>query len=357
MSCVNGIIPMTIRLGCAIRFFAGGDANDIHLALGISYSKVFYSVNYITDAVNLTECLDIVFPKDHAVQEEIAAGFKAKSDANFDGCAGCIDGLLVWMHKPTKKECEATGVGQIKYLCGRKSKYGLNLQAICDHKRRFLDVSILFGGSTSDLLAFEASPIRETLAEEGFLAPGLCMFGDNAYVNQFFMATPYPNVRMSTNHEKDAYNFYHSQLRINIECAFGMLVARWGFLKKKTPEQYTVKKTVAVVSCLCKLHNFLINQGCKGPPACTGQDELNFAVSDSVQADEVARGQDIGPRIDLIGGGEHFDDDPERVVRRRLAKIVEKYGEELPRECMFIHVVTENLRRPERNLSRNRQVP
>ncbi|GFH55306.1 predicted protein [Chaetoceros tenuissimus] len=36
-----------------------------------------------------------------------------------------------------------------KWFCSRKNKYGLNLQAICDSRKRFLDLSILFGGSSS----------------------------------------------------------------------------------------------------------------------------------------------------------------------------------------------------------------
>ena len=43
-------------------------------------------------------------------------------------------------------------------------------------------------------MAFEASPLRAMLEKDGFLAPGLCLFGDNAYVNRYYMVTPYPNV-------------------------------------------------------------------------------------------------------------------------------------------------------------------
>lgn len=46
-----------------------------------------------------------------------------------------------------------------------------------------------------------------------------------AYINTHYnMATPYIN----QNHSgvRDNYNFYHSQLRIKIECAFGMLADR-----------------------------------------------------------------------------------------------------------------------------------
>jgi hypothetical protein len=39
------------------------------------------------------------------------------------------------------------------------------------------------------------------------------LFGDNAYLNSSFMATPYPNVSIDpAKKTKDDYNFYHSQL-------------------------------------------------------------------------------------------------------------------------------------------------
>jgi hypothetical protein len=41
------------------------------------------------------------------------------------------------------------------------------------------------------------------------------------------MVTPYKNVRAGP---KDDFNFFHSQLQINIERAFGMLVKRWAVL-------------------------------------------------------------------------------------------------------------------------------
>ena len=106
-----------------------------------------------------------------------------------------------------------------------KSKFGLNLQAICDTKRRFQDLSIILGVSNLDMFAFEASPIRIMMDRPGFLAEGLCLFGDNAYVNRTSMASPVPG---TVDEISDSYNF-HPQLRINIECAFDILVNRWSF--------------------------------------------------------------------------------------------------------------------------------
>ena len=41
------------------------------------------------------------------------------------------------------------------------------------------------------------------------------LFGDNAYLNTSYMATPFPNVSGNPQMKsKDNYNFYHSQLPI-----------------------------------------------------------------------------------------------------------------------------------------------
>ncbi|KAL7532194.1 hypothetical protein ACHAXR_006360, partial [Thalassiosira sp. AJA248-18] len=279
----NGKITLTVRLACCIRFFAGGDAYDIACMFGVSHTSVFLSIDYVIESINDCDALKIEFPSDHNIQREIANGFLKKStDARFACCVGCIDGIIIWTHKPSKEDCDEVGVSESKFFCGRKHKFGLNMQAVCNHKKQFLDVSILYGASSSDHLSFEVSELRQKkLGRPGFLAEGLCLFGDNAYVNSKFMATPYPNV--GSNREKDAYNFYHSQLRITVEGTFGLLINRWGFLRKKAPQQYTVKKTMSAVSAMCRLHNFLIDAGDeKCPSSFTEEDEWSLAVNGAV---------------------------------------------------------------------------
>ena len=83
---------------------------------------------------------------------------------------------------------------------------------MCDVRGRFLDISITYGGSSSDCLAFEASDLHKNL-EDGLLADGLVIFGDNAYLNTKYMATPYPNIAgRDKEMSKDNYNFYHLQV-------------------------------------------------------------------------------------------------------------------------------------------------
>ena len=49
-------------------------------------------------------------------------------------------------------------------------------------------------------------------------------------------------------------------MRIKIECAFGMLVARWGVLRRPLPSRMGMRKIVRLVVCLCRLHNYCINR-------------------------------------------------------------------------------------------------
>ena len=99
----------------------------------------------------------------------------------------------------------------IRFLCGREKKFGLNLQAVCDHMRRFIALDVGFPGSTSDFLSFLNSYICRKLNEEGTLVSGMCFYGDAAYANNLTIAVPYKGAQWGP---KGAYNFYHSQLSI-----------------------------------------------------------------------------------------------------------------------------------------------
>jgi hypothetical protein len=214
----NGAISTSVRLGIAIRYFAGGSPYDIMAKFGVSHTSVFESVWMVVEAVNNLPAMNIEYPSDVEEQKKIARGFCSASKVKFDCCAGAIDGILIWMHKPSMKEAEAAGVGQKKFLCGRKNKFGLNCQAVCDVRGRILDMSMTYGGSSSNCLVFESSDLHRRL-EEGLLADGLCIFGDNAYLNTQYMATPYPNIAgKDQDRSRDNYNFYHSQ--VSCKCYF-----------------------------------------------------------------------------------------------------------------------------------------
>ena len=104
----------------ALRYFAGGDPLDIAWVHRVNDSEPLRSVWCVVDAIHITKSFNIVFPRRHAEQLLVASGFKKKSIVKFDNCAGAIDGMLIWIHKPTKSDMKRQGFGEMKCYCGRK---------------------------------------------------------------------------------------------------------------------------------------------------------------------------------------------------------------------------------------------
>ena len=339
----NGPVTTSVRLACALRYIAGGSPYDIMSVYGVSHTIVLDSVWCVVDAVNQLPNFHIEYPRSRAEQMKIAKGFEETSDVGFPNCAGCIDGLLIWTHKPSEEDAKKAGVGRKKFLCGRKGKFGLNCQAISDVRGRILDISIVYGGASSDCLAFEGSGIYEDL-EAGLLHDNLVLFGDNSYLNSHYMVTPFPNVSSGS---KDDFNFFHSQLRIRVECAFGMMVFRWGVLRSAIPLNITISKTIALVHALAKLHNFCIDE------QESDADFLgDYTIPDTMQNDEdhimmqdegyiPMNVSDTGKCIPfgLVDGGHHLDDVPRAARRHRSAVDYVIGGVNRPRESLLLRVV------------------
>jgi DDE superfamily endonuclease len=207
------------------------------------------------------------------------------------------------------RDCESACCGAKQFFCGCKHKFGLNLQGTCDARGKFLDISICHPASTTNFLAFSTLRFHKRIETPGFLSPGLCIFGDSAYVNNGYVVTPFKNVKSGM---KDFFNFFQSQLQISIECCFGMLVGRWGIPRRAFPQAMTRRNLTGVVNCLCRLHNVYIdNQG----------DKLMAPALPSDDADSNAHkgaGEELTVN-DLLHGGDHHDN-TSRILRQELAR-------------------------------------
>ncbi|KAL7474698.1 hypothetical protein ACHAW6_000658 [Cyclotella cf. meneghiniana] len=166
----------------------------------------------------------------------IARAFKAKSEIGIDCCVGAIDGILIWIHKPSALDIKSIGFSAKKFYCRRKKKFGIIFKQFAMHKEdswmlklSFLDPPLI------------TSHLKAKIEVQGFLCPGSCLFGDNAYINSPYMCVPFQSVR------------------INIECVFEILVHHFGILQKAIPMNITVQKTTSLVLALCKLNNFYID--------------------------------------------------------------------------------------------------
>lgn len=67
---VNGPITASMRVGVAIRYFAGGSSYDLMGTNGIGHSTVYDCVWQVVDAVHECSELNIVFPQTHVDQHQ-----------------------------------------------------------------------------------------------------------------------------------------------------------------------------------------------------------------------------------------------------------------------------------------------
>jgi hypothetical protein len=112
----------------------------------------------VVDVINNCPHFDIKFPGSND-QLNIASGFREKSGADFDKVIGAIDGSFIWTLKPSKQECKDAVCGEKSYLCHRRDKFGLNMQAICDDKLHFIWIDISWLGGTADYMAWITSDL------------------------------------------------------------------------------------------------------------------------------------------------------------------------------------------------------
>jgi len=128
-------ISVQIMLHCLLRWLAGGSYIDIRLSADISPSYFYTSVYKCMDAILDSEELAYKFPSIAKELEEAAQGFELLStQAVIKGCVACLDGYLLQIRVPSSTE-----TGNVEaYFSGHYQTYGINVQAACDHKCRFV---------------------------------------------------------------------------------------------------------------------------------------------------------------------------------------------------------------------------
>eukprot|EP00953_Heterococcus_sp_UTEX-ZZ885_P020783 11626-Heterococcus_DN1.PRE.3 len=208
----NGEVTAESQVALTLRWLAGGSYDDLRLLHGIAKST-FYAMAWrvIGAIVDCKEIGSMSWPTDPAVLARLAAGFAARSGPDVDnpifvGCIGAVDGLFIESHAPSLTKTNGL---QRRYYSGHKNKYGLNVQAVCDSKLRFMTMSCLCPGGTNDIVAWRKSKAAEKLEA---LPLGWYIVGDAAYMCSDHMLTPYSQAFCPS--VEDTYNYFQSQIRI-----------------------------------------------------------------------------------------------------------------------------------------------
>ena len=227
----------------------GGRAIETMRTHGMASSTTYANFRNVVRAINKHPLLAIKFPSDKAALQKVALAFSKKGQHNlFRNCVGCVDGLALKIKLPPKSKC----ANVTRFHSGGKNFNALNMQGVCNSNYEFTAVTCMHVGSTNDAKAFETSSLKALCDNLPF---PLHLLGDPAYTSSESMLVPFPGTNL---HEKEPYkesfNFYHSQIRINIECTFGIFVRRWGILWK--PLAFDLDFTFELIHALCRLHNF-----------------------------------------------------------------------------------------------------
>jgi hypothetical protein len=247
LSTKSGPISVKSRVGIGLILCSGGRVIE-------AMRRSFVALNFkkFVRAVNRHPSLAIKFDKSRNNLLQMATEFKNKSDFQlFQYCVGCIDGLAIKIKTLKKSEVLNTA----RFMSGSKKKMCMNMQGVCDARTRFIAVTMKHVGCTNDSEAFQTSSLSTTCNSLPF---PYHWNGDNAYTLSQTMMIPFPGKNLNVIAPyQEAFNFYHSQIRIHIERCFGIFVRRWGILWKAL--EYDLSFQFEIVHCLCRLHNYCID--------------------------------------------------------------------------------------------------
>nr|XP_043608503.1 uncharacterized protein LOC122580291 [Erigeron canadensis] len=214
-------------------------------------NKVFYEVS---DAM-LEFVKEVIVPTSFSPSLDIS-GTNRMFDLQkvFKGAVGALDGILIHAVIPADK--------QHLFKRSDNGKCCQNVLAICDFNMVFTFILAGWEGIADDSQVLSTA-ISDSDFELLFPPPDKYYLCDTAFRHTRGFMTPYRNVRYSlggyldsrATNKKEEFNHAHGKLRNVIECAFGVLKARFPVLMKMISVPF-IKQRDIVISCFA-IHNFI----------------------------------------------------------------------------------------------------
>ena len=106
------------------------------------------------------------------------------------------------------------------YIC-RNGFHALNVQVVCDHKKKLTNIFVQWPGSTHDAYMWNNCGLQRWFENQPYVGH---LLGDQAYPLKRHLLTPVRNPQ--TQHER-AFNAAHKKARQRIEDTFGRWKSRW----------------------------------------------------------------------------------------------------------------------------------
>ena len=166
----------------------------------------------------------------------------------FGNCICVFDGYLLHTEQPRKKM-----VGnQRQYYSGHYCKFGVNIQAACNHNSQFIYFALAGPGSMNNKTVIRHCALGRYIE---CLPSGYAAIGDAAYEPTEHLTPIFYGVNQS-DPLHDNFNYFASQLCICIEMAFRLMQMKWCYLLQ--PQQVTTHLPHYIMG-IAFLHNFVVN--------------------------------------------------------------------------------------------------
>ncbi len=229
-----------------LRLLAGTSYIDLAMIFGLAKATIYQCFLRIVSALLAVLPMD-GFPETEEAVEKLSMRFSTSRALNspLHDCVGALYGIAIQIMKP--RECNDPA----QYWC-RTGFYGLPAQADADYKYRFTHVSVKCVGAMDDYIAFSVSPLANNL-QEGAISENYWYAGDDACVCSECILSLITTARAPPRSPEDAFNFYHSSLRMLMEQAFRIYSLAGGIFEAPFASLYPKSEQVVVLAT--KLHH------------------------------------------------------------------------------------------------------
>jgi hypothetical protein len=236
------------KIGASLWFLATGECfRSIGDRFGMGESTFSYALrDFINIIITNFLAEKIAFLNTEVEVNEITSGFR--TIGRIPNIIGAIDGS----HIPIK----VSHLFPVDYF-NRKGFYSIVLQAVVDHNKKFLDICSGWPGSTHDSRVLTNSNLYNKFNNQNNLVTtyfnNKYILGDGGYPNLGWLIVPYKDIGRGLTQQQTYFNLKHSQTRIKVEQAFGLLKGRWRCLLNNLEISFEI--VPHVITACCILHN------------------------------------------------------------------------------------------------------
>ncbi|XP_046358481.1 protein ANTAGONIST OF LIKE HETEROCHROMATIN PROTEIN 1-like [Haliotis rufescens] len=214
----------------------------------VSESSVLTSVRKVVSAIYQVMQTFIKWPESSRLSN-IAENFSQQT--GMPRVVGVIDVSHIHVRAP---------VAQKDYYTNLRGKLSIILQAVCDHKMKFLHCCTGWPGSVDDASVFHDSDLYMDVMtnQSKFFPPGHYLVADSAYPLQDWLLTPFDESE-NLNESQVKFNQTHKDTGEVIQRAFAHLKAR--FPRLYYIDMVDMEDIVKVILVCCALHNYCHEKG------------------------------------------------------------------------------------------------